>query len=567
MRYVSIMVFMLMLFSMAACASQTYLSEYLADGWLKVTRTITVNDMAGCTGSAITGSCSDTGAAPPSAYVSGPNAGFSTRVVLAITNIGPVERSGIDLAESLSHVPNGANVVYSPTPLLDGRLATWHIPSLRSNESLNVSYSYSAAAREGQINRIPSVMVTAEPASAVLSATEKGEVGSRIILKLSSISGMAMPGVGVRVNYPDGSSQLVATDKSGTASFIAGNEGFYTYTVEGYSVVSLASTEVKARPMPPIAAAAVADPGMLSFMFSLLPMLAGIFAVAIVMLVVYSFFSAKREDESSYAPPAKQAQAASPVVASGDTQSKMSYSQNFSFAEAAKEEQKIEDMTRSLVESRKRQLRTEETLEGESGEIISEGEAEFADSVQEATAKEGEEEATEREDGIDSELAKLEAQASQSGETVSEEDEIEKAIAELESIRAQLRERKEKVHGESAGEQPESGMENAESAYDSGDLEGEKTSETAVSEDPSGDSLEDEEEREGDAPEEEAQNKETALARLVKKAKMKNPRRDLSGVERENFTTIKTKARGKETIARSPKTPSKKPKGRPVGKR
>ena len=553
MKYLSTMVFVLMFFSIPFCASQTYQSEYLADGWLKVVRTITVSDMAECSGNAITGVCSNTGATIPSSYISGANVGFATSIMLEIANVGPVERQGIELSESLAHVPNGANVVYSPVPSLDGRLAVWQIGSLQSNESVNVSYIYAAMAREGQINRIPPVSVTAEPAKAVLFATENGKVGDRITLKLNSVLGSPMPGVAVRVNYPDGSSQRVATDKSGTASFIAGKEGFYTYTVEGYSVVSLASTDVKSAQVPAIAAAAVTqDKGMASTIFSLLPILGGIFVVAIVVLIVYNFFSVKRDDDASYVPPTKAEHEAAPRADQDTKQPSTLYTQNFTFAEAAKEEQKIDEMTRGLVESRKRQLPQEGAQEGDTGEIVGKGEAEFAESVQDALESDDDMKTDETEEGsIESELAKLEAEASLSGETASDEDDIDKAIAELESIRAQLRERKEKMHGKGDDDAEVDEKEDVLSDADSFGMQDDGVSDAKEEE-----SLEEAKEAEGDSPENEEKTGETALERLVRNTKAKTVK-PLGEHGKQAKQVAKKKAKNQKPEPKKP-TPVKK---------
>ncbi|MFA4982801.1 MAG: hypothetical protein WC588_01160 [Candidatus Micrarchaeia archaeon] len=489
MRFIAILVSLLMLFQLAS--PQAYSSEYLADGWLKITRQVVVNDAQGCLGGGITGGCSATGAVSPS--VSGAGVPFSTVVRLTVTNSGPVERRGIEISESLSHIPEGARVEYSSAmPSIAGRLATWQIASLQPGESRNFSYSYSAAAREGQISRIPPVQVKAEPEKVSLSAPAESSVGGRISVRISSASGSPITGARVRVHYPDGTSQLVATDKGGIASFTASREGFYTYTVEGYSILSLSSTEVrKGQPEVPVLAAAATDSGMLPAITSLLPILLGIFVVSVAMLMAYNFFSAKREDGlSSYGQAAQQpAHGANakdpqqPVSSGADIgqygASPLSVSQNYSFSgsgsssrkspiEEAKEDKRVSDLTRGLVESRKRQMKgTEETHEGEVPFEALQNTFGWAGANGAGLddAGKGAEESASIDDKLDDELSRLEADARESGETASDEGEIERAIAELEAIRAELRERKEKVHGASASDSDcgadDSGRENA----------------------------------------------------------------------------------------------------------
>lgn len=423
-----------LMFALQAAAN--YSQTYVIGGWLSVSRLTTVTEDDGCP--SVTDACADTGAVfPPSM---GTQRG--TQVQLVFQNIGPSDRNGISITESLAYVPSGAQMAYLPNPSsTDGRSATWEVGALRRGSARSLTYSFDAVVEQGDIERIPAVSGVSAEQGATLSAPRAVKVGERVTIKARSQDGQALSGARIIVSYPDGSSMRVGTDSSGTASFTALREGFYTYSVEGYTLLSLASTEAwAAAQVPPAAGAAVNEnEGLVSAFASLLPILAGIFVIAVVALIAYNFFAARKEEEEggysqqpavirpSAQPLPKRTEPHGPPVVSttgGMGQysgqqpkpAKPSYSQQYTFGAAQKAQEKPEQReieTRRLVESRT-------------------NEDDFS----------GRETTTSNDEEVERELAQLERQARTGGENTSEEREIEKAIAELEAIRQKLRERK-----------------------------------------------------------------------------------------------------------------------------
>ena len=435
MRFVTALFGLFVLLS-AAFASANYTSQFTLDGWLSVTRTAEVRDSAACAGAA-TGACGDTGAAAPG-DLSNLN-GISTTITLTAENIGPVDRSYVQLSESLLHVPNGARISFTPNQSYsDGRKVVWALSELKRGESKSVSYTYFAKADAGDIEKIPSASVQSGQVILMLSATPSLKAGEEIAISLKTPSGQAVDGTVVRIGYPDGSSQYVKTDSAGRAKFVANHEGFYTYSVEGFSLAKMVSTQVQPmEEIPQIAASAIAGGNLAASLSGLLPVLGAIFAVAVIALMIYNFLTSKKEEYAPLQPAASQ---------------QLAYKQSYSFGSPAAKAGATRDITRDLVESRKRQMPP--------AEKPVQPEEKPPTQWPEATAAEGD---------IDGELSKLEAQARSEGELASQEEgelagqeeEIENAIAELESIRQKLRERKEqmeeigaKLEGGGEGQEP-----------------------------------------------------------------------------------------------------------------
>ena len=484
-----------------------YFAEYFADSWLKVTRNVSVS--AAC-GGAVTGGCSATGAAA--------SGSASTFVALRIENTGSVWRSGVEITESLVHVPDGASMSYSPEPYsVSGRSATWRLGRMAPGANTTISYSYSAAAREGQIARIPPISFVSDRVAVALSAPSRAKEGSRFEISLTTEDGAPVAGATVRVTYPDGTSSTVPTDKAGRAPIYAKLFGIYTYGVEGYLLSRIISTDVEpSAQSAPVAAMAAAsaqagDGGLFSAALGFLPAVAATFAVAVVLMMLLGFIAGRREEGEGYAPaPAKPSPA--PYQNGNGGAPQVAYTQSFSFRNGEKEEKRIEDITRTMVESRKRQRAEQEggmppgestiiygnrricesptptesteiydrhvpgakaeqaertavfetgTLqmktpreEGEVGGRKGDGEIGRHDDNEDEEGGAGSGEGKcifsapdEIEDELEKELEKLEEGEEGKGSFSNEDDEIEKAIAELEAIRAELAARRARVHG------------------------------------------------------------------------------------------------------------------------
>ncbi|MCX8175372.1 MAG: DUF11 domain-containing protein [Candidatus Micrarchaeota archaeon] len=422
----------LALLLLPACA-ESYKTQYVADDWLKITRTVEVRASSSCLGEGVTDACANTGAIQESHGKTSP----STSVLLTAQNIGQIPRKNIVITEILSFVPAGARLVFNPYPSsFDGEFARWNIPYLESGESATVAYAFSARMEAGQVEKMADVQVSAETPVAVFSAPSVVKAGSEVQLGLKTQDGKPIFGAIIKVSAPDGSVRQVKTNSRGSASFAARQPGFYTYSAEGYSVAGLVSTEAVAEEeAPSVSAAAVtSNTGLLGALASLLPLLLAIFIVAVIVLILLNFLNRRSEDE--YQEAAQQ------------TSQQATYSQRFSFVspESAPEKKVDTESTRQLVQARKRKL-------GEAQELPSAAGAA-------AGAQEGQTEKTViYEEGERQQPAVVEGEELLQGEMAKEEEDIEKTIAELEALRERLRARREGLSQEAQEEEesPEEG--------------------------------------------------------------------------------------------------------------
>lgn len=295
--------------------------------------------------------------------------------------------------------------------------------------------------------------MTVSPVELVLSAPQTVYTGEKAVLYLTTSDGQAMPGTAISVYTPTGVEMQLFTDSRGLADFYAPAPGNYTYSVGGYTLKNSPSTMAgKAPPAPLQTAAAVVTTNsqVLSAAVSLIPLLAAIFAVAVVMLILYGFFNSRKGE----APAPKEAPA---EAAAGQV-----YTQHYSFGDEVKQEKKIDDMTRSIISSRKKQLSDSEEKSNEEAEQAEDGaeaaagessentviggiDSEMA-SLEEEARRSGERARSETEE----ELARFEENADMEGDDAEEEKSIEETIAELEKIREKLRSKRAQPEGEPA---------------------------------------------------------------------------------------------------------------------
>lgn len=442
---------MCMLLASSALSAANYTAQYTAGGWLQVIRTIVQTDSP-CFGSGVSNACMNDGAVYP------PNAqyGFSTNVTLRVQNLGQIERDNISIGEDLSFVPPGAALYFSPAPASnDGRQAFWEIGSLQPNQSRSVGYAFSATLTQGLMQRIPEVSVVSQPVFVSLSAPGASTVGDTLAIMLRTSSGKPVSGAVVYVVSPDGSRHPLLTGRDGVATFTASTLGRYTYSVDGYQLEAPVSTNA-GLPASPVAAAAVGDSGLLfSSLAGMLPVLAAIFAIAVFVLIIYNFFASRREDDDdSYVQPQPGTPAAQSAMPASSAQPV--YTQSFSFSPVSQHDNSMRQTTRGILESR-RQLKQSGQQAAQGSRVL---EASARQRVEEPQESEPDDdgqasgewqqagEQTEAQDGapsehgLDSQIARLEAKAREEGETASEEEEIERTIAELEAIREKLRSRK-----------------------------------------------------------------------------------------------------------------------------
>jgi len=276
----------------------------------------------------------------------------------------------------------------------------------------------------------------------MLYAPSRLPMNGTLTLSLKSSEGKPISGARILVNYPDGTRQGVKTDASGTASITASRKGSYTYSVEGYKLSQIVSTVAydpkEEEAAIPATAAAAADTGLLPGIIGALPVLAAIFAVAVVMLIIYNFLAAKREEDESAGPAPQLAEQQAQAMPS------VNYTQKFSFAQDAEREKKMDDTTRSLVESRKRRMQDEapaqSDYEAEAPEPKLQQEADVEQQLDDAEAEiYTDSEKTVAGSAMDDEIAELEKNARIAGEVAQQEKEVENMLLQLEQIRNKLR--------------------------------------------------------------------------------------------------------------------------------
>ncbi|MCX8197231.1 MAG: hypothetical protein N3G80_02865 [Candidatus Micrarchaeota archaeon] len=368
MRIIQLLMFALLV---SALFAQNYSAQYAVEDWFKISRTITQEQGSLCISNGISNACMNSGAIAPPA-LSSPR----TKVTLVVENVGSITRTNITIGENILYIPPGAKVEFSPSPSAsDGKTVYWSIPQLAPGQSKKYSYEFDAALSESDTKRLSPLLVVAEPVLVYLSAPSSLQVGSRIDLVLKTIHGEPVAGAAIAVEFADGSRQLVKTNSQGIASFDAKKAGFYTYTVEGYKLAQPISTSVflkEEQKVPPSAAASVADKGLISALSGIFPVFAAIFAIAIIALILYNFIVSSKNAEEAL-PPAESDKPKQPQQA------------------PQLKEEEIKQVTRDIIESRKRQLEEKKhqeepkpmPLAPEEGEVFRDVEQELQNTHQE----------------------------------------------------------------------------------------------------------------------------------------------------------------------------------------
>ncbi len=399
--------------------AESYSKTYVSDGWLEVTRTLESGKAGQCpllSQIGVSDICANTGA-----IQAGSAGSVFTLVTLSLKNIGSIDRDYVNVGESLSYVPSGASISFSPSPFqFDGRQAVWEITELKRGETKNVTYEFGATVSEAAVGRIPDAAAIAAPSTVMLYAPSKVPVNSTLTISLKSLEGRPISGAKIVVDYPDGSRQAVRTDSSGTVSLMATHMGSYTYSAEGYKLYQLVSTVAYDKSATeenvPATAASASDEGILPGIMGALPIFAGIFAAAVVALIVYNFLSARREEEDASEPAPQLAE----QQAKND--SGMNYTQKFTFGTEDEHQKNLDDTTRRMVDSRKRRMQENEPKPPEEHEEIqsevknAEREEETFVGLRDSTDADSDESEKTVAGDMDEELAELERNARISGE-------------------------------------------------------------------------------------------------------------------------------------------------------
>lgn len=501
----------IILLAVSAAFAESYQTEYTAGDWLKVTRISTTTGEPLCFDSTgVTDACANPGAIQPNQDTTA----SGTTVQLMVENVGQVDRNGVDLSEDIAYVPTGARIAFSSQPSsTDGRTVTWSIGTLAKGATQVFTYTISARIPPSTLSAIPDIAVSAEPALLSLSAPGSVKAGEKATITVQTPGGKPVSNAIVIVTYPDGIRHPLRTDSSGTVRFSANDEGTYTYSLDGYSVGNDVSTKAgPAAPSVPAApVAAAVDTGIGAAIMGVIPVIAAIFAIAIIALILYNFFTSRREDEE-YQPSQVPSQAGSG----------MNYSQNYAFGDNTREDRKMRERTADIIESRKKHLASAAAAAGTRAEEEEPGEAEAAPIESTAT-----------DEDMTQILSELEHKARVTGEVAHEEEEVARTISELEAIREKLRAMRAKgkgaaLEGEEAEEPESSDMQESPEA-------GEEAAEDA----PEADSAEEAEEPE--ITEEEIFGQEPA-----KKAAAKKPSPKKIVYEKRVEPKVKPVAKGKK---------------------
>ena len=429
-----------MLLAASVAFADTASQQYTAGDWLKVTRTIENAGEPLCLDShGITDACAAQGSIQPNEGTAGAS---TTKVTLSAENIGSIERRGVDITEDISYVPAGAQINFDPAPTTStGRTVTWSVDSFPAGSTETITYTITARLSPLSLSALPDIGVSAEPALLSLSAPDSVNAGERATVSVQGANGNPIPNAIVVVTYPDGIKHPIRTDATGTAKFTAKDQGTYTYSIDGYGTTSAVSTEaapLQQVPTAPVAAAQ--DTGLATTIMGVLPIIAALFAIAVIGLILYNFITSRREDEDYMPETPAAGSAGTPSSTAG-----MTYSQNFSFGSAASpEDRKMQDQTRDIIESRKRKMAAE-TAPAEENEVA---EAEDEEATEETAT-----EKTATDEDMASILSELEHKARMTGEVAEEQEEVERTIAELESIREKLRAMRAQGKGADAGEE------------------------------------------------------------------------------------------------------------------
>jgi len=428
-------------------------SSYTVANWLSVSMDVQYSQGTGCAGS-VTGACGSTGAILPPSGPSG-----TTTVTLSLKNAGQTDREGVEISQDLSFVPSGSQVSFANAPSASSQSeAAWGLGSMKKGESKTIAYSFGAKlAAEPQI---PRISAKSSPPQATITAPQSAKPGEKLEIYAKSPSGSSLAGVEIAITFPDGTSKKATTDPSGKAIITASKEGFYTYSVEGYALSGLSSTEVK-KPQEavPVAAASAGLPAkVVSFLSSLAPLLAAIFVAAVVVFILYGFITQKKEP--GHAPsqeepsPSAASQQALPLPHSPLIQPTFSSQQD--------SPQQLD--TRRLVELRKSQMwQSEKTysnnVDAQSAEKTAQHEEKSHMALPNLVHREEKPaqptEKTYSRAESEPHMIALRSISSQEGESTFDESELEKTVRQLEEIRQKLRERKVQMEA----------MESVHSAY------------------------------------------------------------------------------------------------------
>gem|GEM_PF-5650119 len=389
-------------------------------------------------------------------YRTSPDAGvvetdYGSIVTLTLLNMRSEPLQKVEFTEDLAWIPSTKTVTFSVAPdNNDGRRATWFVSSLGAGQQVKITYNVDGALNPENAKTLALPKFTFQENKAVLSATRNVRQGETVRLALSTTDGKPAAGAKIKVSTPSGENLVLQSDAFGKVDYTPVDSGFYTYGVEGFIVDFLPTTQVEQVLMssPPAAAAAVPknEESVLAVLSGIWPIAGAVLLVGLVAFALYAYLNTSPKEED--APAGTSFEPSSARQEASTQQDGMKYSISYGKDGAppdAGSADEVKEQTRSLVEMRKSQAEKPEYEEA----AVTETSELAAREVFESKQAEHDESLPQWMKGT---------QESYEGEgTVVDDDTIQKTIAELEQLRAQLRERQEssKAGAQEAARQPQ----------------------------------------------------------------------------------------------------------------
>lgn len=425
----TLIISMLLLLIAASFATET-VSVMEDMGGLRVTRSLTTFSVDG------------------TSYRTSPDSGvvaaeYGSIVTISVRNMRTESVLGLSLTEDLAWIPATKTITFSILPQdNDGRKATWELGTLAPSSEAKITYTVDGALNPENQKTIPLPKITYQENRAVLSATRAVRQGETVQLTLSTSDGRPAQGAKIMVDTPAGEIATISTDLYGRASFTPVDSGFYTYSVAGYVVQYLPTTEVEqvllANPQT-AAATSHDDSGVLAAISGIWPLVGGVMLLGLVAFALFAYLNTSPKEEESYS-----AESYTPSSAKVQAENTDGMKYSISYGGASGSDDDVRQQTKALLERRKEE--SAQSQEKEETRIMLPKEQNEKETVSDAS------DAAEREvfsQGKEEHEESLPnwmkgGEENYEGESAVVDDEtIQKTIIELEELRAQLKGRQE----------------------------------------------------------------------------------------------------------------------------
>lgn len=389
-------------------------------------------------------------------YMTDPSAGVvnnevGAKVSISVKNTNSRTVRNLAITEDITWITSTKNIKFSSAPNEnDGRKVAWNIDSLAPSEKVEFSYITDAPINPKVVSAMEMPAVAYSNPSAVLNAPRNAKQGEQIAIYLTGTDRKAAGNALITVTSPLGDEFELRTNPSGMAFFKPADAGYYTYSVEGYDVAFLPTTEVSQIDFGAATAAATVpekpkDKEMPFFgaLAGAWPLIAGIMLVALVAFALYAYLNTSAPAEQSYEP-MPPAPATRPSISDEPEQNGMSY--KISYGTSGED---VKEQTRSLVERRMAGAKAadeaqpqEGTTEFGQGSLVEEKIAPKEDGYSEEEQK-----SQKRIDALPDADSKDHLppwmKEGYEGESTVDDETIRKTIEELEQLRAELQAKQE----------------------------------------------------------------------------------------------------------------------------